>query len=128
MNLCAESCLNKRDRIVAQNIITLADKKLMRFYTNYKYQITVRAAVCSGIALTADIYLLTVVDPCRNLDINLFTAANVALAAASVTRFFDNFTAAAAVITSANTLKVTERSTLNRPYLTCSVTGRTGRG
>ena len=75
-------------------------------------QIACRAAVCAGIALTALLNGLAVVDAGRDVDLELARLTNAALTAALRTRLLDDLAGAAAVRAGALRLEHAERRAL----------------
>ena len=76
-------------------------------------QITCRAAVCAGVALTALLDGLAVVDAGRDIDLELARLAHAALTAALRTRLLDDLAGAAAVRAGALRLEHAERRALS---------------
>lgn len=93
----AECGLCERNRNIDMYIRAVAGKDRMRTDGNRYEQIACGAAVYAGIALTALLDGLTIVDTGRNVDLELAGLADTTLTAALRTRLLDDLAGAAAV-------------------------------
>lgn len=108
----AECSLRERNRNIDMYIRAVASKDRVRTDGNRYEQIACRAAIYAGIALTALLDGLTIVDTGRNVDFELAGLADTTLTAALRTRLLDDLAGAAAVRASALRLEHAERRAL----------------
>ena len=107
-------------------IRTVASKDRVRTDGNRYEQIACRAAVYTGITLTALLDGLTIVDTGRNVDLELAGLADTTLTAALRTRLLDDLAGAAAVRAGALRLEHAERRALSLRNNTGAAAVRTG--
>ena len=77
--LRAERRICKGNRKLIADVISLADEKLVSADVDLNKKVARRSAVKSGIALTLKRNALTVVNACRNVDLERFILANGAV-------------------------------------------------
>ena len=127
-NLCAEHRLRERDRQIAPHVVTAALKQAVGAHVDKNVQVACGTAVVAGVAVTADVEDLLILDACRDRHIHGAALALSAGAAALAARIVDQLAGAVTRVAGALGLNDAERRTLVDGHASGAAARRTGLG
>jgi hypothetical protein len=128
LHLGTEGSLGKVDRKLIVDIITIPGEELMLLYGEGNVEITGGTAFCPGITLTAQAYLVAVINPGGNLDLDTALVFPLAAAPALGTGLGNDFALAMALAADGGVNKAAKQCLLGATYLPGAITTGTSAG
>ena len=122
----SKGCCCEGDRYCGEDGCLLAHKYRASGYGYLNEKVSSLAAVRSGLSFSCDTDALSVVDTCRDLDLNLLLAGDISGTVAVRALLLDDLTGTSAVRTCLDILYLTEEGLLGVDDLTFTVTFRAG--